>query len=136
MKTFIKILGPPVLETIGVLENLAVHLDDICIMNTIILRDLSPVLTREFGARGTSAQHEKSVLSQGWVSSFFQSLGVLVPIERCETLISMSAESLGEHDFFFEWIKNPNIEQMQMLIEKIDEALNGLGCFYTLTTKV
>jgi hypothetical protein len=135
LKSFIKIYGPPILEAIRALEKLAVNLDDICIMDTIILRDISPEFAREFRGYRAPAQRREPILYQGWVSNYYQSMGVSVPVERCKTLISTSGESLGEYDFFFEWIKKPGVEQMQMLLEKIDETLSGLGCFYTLTMK-
>lgn len=135
MKSFIKIYGPPFLEAIRALEKLAVNLDDICIMDTVILRDIAPEFAREFGGRRTSVQRGEPILYQGWVSNYYQSFGVSVPVERCKTLISTSGESLGEYDFFFEWMKKPSVKQMQMLLEKIDEALSGLGCLYTMTMK-
>jgi hypothetical protein len=135
LKSFIKIYGPPILEAIRALEKLAVNLDDICIMDTIILRDISPEFAREFRGHRAPAERGEPILYHGWVSNYYQSMGVSVPVERCKTLISTSGESLGEYDFFFEWIKKPGVEQMQMLLEKIDEALSGLGCYYTLTMK-
>jgi hypothetical protein len=55
--------------------------------------------------------------------------------ERCGKIVSKSGEMLGDHDFFFEWFKNPNQAELNDLIQKIDEALAPLGCRYTITTK-
>ncbi len=33
---------------------------------------------------------------------------------------------MGDFDFVFEWFKEPKMEQVNMLIEKIDEALAPL----------
>ncbi len=50
-------------------------------------------------------------------------------------LISDSHQLLGEYDFFYEWTEEPKMAQIEELLEKIDGALEGLGCSYTLTTK-
>lgn len=56
-------------------------------------------------------------------------------VERKVKSISKFGTLLGEYDFFFEWEKDPTMEQIQTLITKIDEALSPLGCRYTITTK-
>jgi len=68
-----------------------------------------------------------------YVNDYFSS--VEVPEKRCSTIISKSGESLGEYDFFFEWFKEPTMDEMNTLIEKVDEALESLGVKYTITTK-
>ncbi|UCH01368.1 MAG: hypothetical protein JSV20_05665 [Candidatus Bathyarchaeota archaeon] len=50
-------------------------------------------------------------------------------------LISKSGETLGEHDFYFEWAREPTYQELDDLIKKIDEALRPLGCKYTIITK-
>ncbi len=55
--------------------------------------------------------------------------------ERCGTILSKGAESLGEYDFYYEWFQKPSVSQVEGLITKIDEALEGTGVRYTLTTK-
>jgi hypothetical protein len=46
-----------------------------------------------------------------------------------------SGETLmGDFDFVFHWKKEPDEEQLRILIAKIDEALKDLGCRYTITT--
>ena len=48
-----------------------------------------------------------------------------------------SGETLmGDFDFVFHWIKKPDEKQLRQLIAKIDEALNGIGCRYTITTTI
>jgi len=56
-------------------------------------------------------------------------------VQECEALISKSKEDLGEYDFFYEWYTDPTRVQLEKLISQIDEALNPLGCKYTITTK-
>jgi hypothetical protein len=46
-----------------------------------------------------------------------------------------SGETLmGDFDFVFHWAKKPNAKQLRQLISRVDEALKGLGCRYTITT--
>ncbi len=73
-------------------------------------------------------------LIQGGAYDYFMELGE-VSEERCENIISKSGEKLGDHDFFFEWFKKPNMNELNELIKKIDTALKPLGTQYTITTK-
>ena len=46
-----------------------------------------------------------------------------------------SGETLmGDFDFVFHWVKEPNEKHLRQLIEKIDLALRDLNCRYTITT--
>ena len=46
-----------------------------------------------------------------------------------------SGETLmGDFDFVFHWKEKPDEKQLRSLIKRIDEALNNLGCRYTITT--
>jgi hypothetical protein len=67
------------------------------------------------------------------VQSYFRSTELSV--ERCNNIISKSGESLGDYDFFFEWFKKPTMDELNLLIEKIDEALEPLNVRYSITTK-
>jgi hypothetical protein len=115
MRSYIKIFGPPVVKSIEALEKIAIDMDQLCIMDTMIM------MAQPYGD----------------VDSGSSGIGPLamVPEERCKTLISKSGEALGEYDFFFEWFKNPSPKELNSLIQKIDEALAPLGCSYTITTK-
>jgi hypothetical protein len=114
--SYIKIYGPPHLEAMTALEKIAVDLPQTCIMDTAIMNNVSKNIAEDVG---------------GW----FSSRGVVVPYERCKNIISKSGVKLGEYDFFFEWEKQPKMEQITDLIERIDEALMDVGCRYTITTK-
>ena len=81
MKSYIKIYGPPHLKTIKALEEIAVDLPETCIMDHAILADVPQSLAGDIGG-------------------CFSSRVVVVPIERCKSIISKSGESLGKHDFF------------------------------------
>lgn len=121
MRSFIKIYGPPISEAIKALEEIAVGMPEVCIMDTFIVEGLSPHIARDIGAQV--------------VSEYFSSSGIAVSMERCRNIISRSGESLGEYDFFFEWFREPSQSQLYQLLEKIDLALAHLGCLYTITTK-
>jgi hypothetical protein len=54
---------------------------------------------------------------------------------RPKTSVSKSGYTLGDYDFFFEWAKEPDGEQLRNLIRKIEKVLTPLGCKYTITTK-
>jgi len=116
LKSYIKIFGPPVLKAIKELEKIALNMPEVCIMDTIIATNMHQFDTRERKM------------------DFFSEIGEIT-VERCDKIISKSAETLGEHDFYFEWFIEPNKEQLHDLLDRIDIALIPLGCNYTITTR-
>jgi hypothetical protein len=129
MRSYIKIYGPPIFEAIRELEKLAIGMPEVCIMDCVIARDLSPQITKELG--GTKVQP-----GSGAVAGFFmQNRGIAIPVTRCHSIISKHGQKLGEYDFFFEWYEEPEASQLNDLIRRIDDALKPLGCSYTITTK-
>jgi hypothetical protein len=129
MRSYIKIFGPPILEAIRELEKVAIDMPEVCVMDHVILKDLSPRIASDIGG-------DKIGTVDVAVSEYFmQRTGVVVPVKRCHSIISKHGLKLGEYDFFFEWHEEPNISQLNTLIEKIDKALKPLGCLYTITTK-
>jgi hypothetical protein len=129
MRSYIKIYGPPILEAIKELEKLAVDMPEVCIMDCVIARDLSPQIAKELG--GAKVQPEG-----GAVAGFFmENSGIAIPVKRCHSIISKHGQKLGEYDFFFEWHEEPEASQLNDLIRRIDDALKPLGCLYTITTK-
>jgi hypothetical protein len=125
MKSYIKILGPPLLKSIKELEKIAVDMPQVCIMDTIITRQIPSYLAEDVGGRRGY---------ESWVGGYYRSQGVVISQERCSTIISSSGEQLGEFDFFFEWLEKPTSEQLNDLIEKIDNALLSLGSYYSIIT--
>jgi len=129
MRSYIKIYGPPILEAIKELEKVAVDMPEVCIMEYVIQKDLSPRMARDLGG-------EKVETFDATIPGFFmQRTGVVVPVKRCHSIISKHGQKLGEYDFFFEWHEEPETAQLNDLIKKIDDALKPLGCLYTITTK-
>lgn len=115
--SFIKIYGPPILKAIRELEKIAVDMPEVRLMDTIIMQ----------------ADNYEDLISDP--QSYFSSIPVEVEIERTGNIISDSGIRLGDHDFYFEWVTEPSMEQINNLIEKIDNALAPLECKYTITTK-
>jgi len=115
-RSYLKIYGPPLLKAIRELEKVAIGMPQVCIMDTII-ETSTPSFETPTGAY-----------------DYFSSVGRITR-ERCDKIISKSGEMLGEHDFYFEWFKDPTQKDINDLIEKIDNALTPLGCRYTITTK-
>ena len=129
MKSYIKIYGPPHLEALKELEKIAVDMPKVCIMDTIFSREIPLSLAGDVG--GTPVGRTRA----DWIGNYYQTQGVAITAERCQSIISSSSDSLGEYDFFFEWLEGPSAEQLNMLIDKTDGALESLGCRYTITTK-
>ncbi len=58
---------------------------------------------------------------------YFEAVGSVKP-SRYDSIISKPGESLGGYNYYFEWFQRPRIKDVQVLLEKIDEALKPLGC--------
>ena len=128
MKSFLKIYGPPVSKAIKELEKIALDMPEVCIMSTPIT-----VAMGYPGPGGARAGASPAGLST--MEGIMNYFGEGASEERCDTIISKSGESLGEHDFYFEWFKPPKMDEVVMLIEKIDEVLEKVGVHYTISTK-
>jgi hypothetical protein len=127
MRSYVKILGPPIIKAVKKLEKISINMPQVCIMDQFILNDIPRHLAKDLG--------EPIEYSEVVMGYFSRRTGVRVNRERCSNIISKSASSLGEYDFFFEWFEKPNAEQLNDLIQKIDESLAPLGCRYTFKNK-
>ncbi len=127
MRSYIKIYGPPVYEAIQALKKLAIDMPEVCVMDPLMLATLRQVghVSPISGASDADVEI---------VRNLFTDVGD-VPIERCSNLISKSGEKLGDYDFFYEWFRDPKMDQLNSLLRQIDKALAGVGCRYTITTK-
>jgi len=99
------------------LEKIAVDMPEVCIMNPMIFSAGSATFTSDH------------------TLNYFSLIPAKINVKRCGNIISKSGEKLGEYDFFFEWFKDPTMDELNNLIEKIDEALAPLGSRYAITTK-
>lgn len=116
MKSYVRIYGPPLLKAMRALEKLAISTSEVCIMDSMI-ESAAPQFNTQEG-----------------IMNYFSSVGG-IPEQRCGTILAKSGIKLGDYDFVFDWFKEPKIEQINMLIEQIDEALAPLGVQYTISTK-
>lgn len=116
MKSYVRVYGPPLLKAIRALEKIAVTMPEVCIMDTMIQSSTPQFNTQE------------------GIMNYFSPIGG-VPEKRCGTIISKSGIKMGDFDFVFEWFKEPKMEQLNMLIERIDDTLAPLGVKYTIATK-
>ncbi len=120
LRSYIKLYGPPILAAIRALESVAVEMS-----RSVELRFSNRCIPYPRpGQEALEWQRYVEGLKQSYVECY-------EPVR----LISDAHEMLGEYDFFFEWNKRPDIKQLMELIGKIDKALTGLGCLYTITTK-
>jgi hypothetical protein len=124
MKSYIKIYGPPLMKALKALENIALDLPEVCIMNTNL----------EMGVPGFADSDDESLGSVSAIMGYFGGPEAISE-ERCDSIISKSGESLGEYDFYFDWFKKPSVNEIMDLIERIDEALADVGVKYTITSK-
>lgn len=127
MRSYIKIIGPPIADSIKELEKISVEMPNVCIMNESIITDIPQSVARDLG---DAFEYNEYVYGY-----FRRRTGVHIRRERCVNIISESKEALGEYDFFFEWFQTPDRDQLEGLISKIDEALTPIGCFYSITTR-
>jgi hypothetical protein len=118
LKTYVKIYGPPLMEALDELQNIAAKM---------------PKVTHYHFMTSLMPLPLPGPTVSGGPGSILPS--PLTPKEVTEPLISKSGHTLGEHDFFFEWKEDPSWDEMRELVSKIDKAFARLGCKYTLTTK-
>ena len=137
MISYIKIFGPPVLKAIRALELIAVNMPQIRIMDTIIVQELPDSIKRDVGISSTQRMDQGSLglYSVGMIGRYFSSHEITIPVERTKNIVSNAGKKLGDYDFFFEWVQEHTKEQLFDLLERIDNALAPLGCWYKITTK-
>lgn len=127
-KSYVKIYGPPVLKSLKALEKVAVEMG-----KKTGMRHYSVLVpTPEVASYGMGSRDYSSTV-QGYADSLLT--GVELPAEEKIKLISKSGDTLGEYDFFFEWVEHPTKPEVRELIEMVDAALADCGCRYTIVTK-
>jgi hypothetical protein len=134
-ESYIKIIGPPFLIAIKALEEIAVSLPEVCIMDTIITNEIPRSLAGDLGGRAMDSGFANDPRLAEFAYRYFSSSGVVVNRERCQNIISSSGVSLGEYDFVFEWSKELSGSEYIDVVEKIDEKLSPLGCMYLIHNK-
>jgi tRNA A58 N-methylase Trm61 len=113
VRSYIRVYGPPLLKAIRALEAIAVEMSNACI---------------PYPSRMQSDTRD-------WNQYLNNMKKMYVDCYEPVKIISNASEMLGDFDFFFEWTGTPTMEQIENLIEKIDNALVELGCYYSVTTE-
>jgi len=112
--SYVKIYGPPVLKAIKALEAVAVDLSKAT--GVKFSHKCLPYPTRMQSNTRDFEQYLKN-MERMYVDCY-------EPVK----LISDSHQMLGEYDFLFEWAEKPTMDKIEGLVEKIDGALEDLGC--------
>ncbi len=119
VKSYIKIYGPPMLKAIKALEAVAV--------------EMSKATSLKFSHKCLPYPSQSN--TRDWDAYAKNMARMYVDCYEPVRLISEAHQQLGEYDFFYDWDEKPNMERVEELLGKIDETLDGLGCYYTITTK-
>jgi hypothetical protein len=120
-RSYVKVYGPPVLKAIKALEGVAV--------------EMSKSTGVKFSHKCIPYPTRTQPNTADWDAYLKNMERTYVDCYEPVRLISDSHQMLGEHDFFFEWVEKPDMEKIEGLLEKIDNAFKGLGCYYTLMTE-
>jgi len=136
MISYIELYGPPVLKAIKALEKISIEMPEVCIMDTFIEKKLDDFASKQTENSKPHTISDKTSIKEDirWVMGYFEDIGAITK-DRCNNIISDSGISLGEYDFYFDWFITPNSEQIRTLIEKIDKALQPIGCRYRIIIK-
>lgn len=121
VRSYVKVYGPPVMKAIKALEGVAV--------------EMSKATDVKFSHKCLPYPNRYQSSTNDWNQYLKNMERMYVDCYEPVKLISESQQVLGEYDFFYEWTEAPKMAQIEDLLEKIDGALEGLGCSYTLTTK-
>jgi hypothetical protein len=124
MKSYIKIIGPPIFETLKALEKIAVDMPEVCVMSPQIE---STIGITQIGIPGYGVLDDATSVNRYFEAEMSD--------ERCNNIISKSGESLGEYDFYYEWFEKPSMENLNQLVKKIDKVMADTGANYMITTK-
>jgi len=120
-KTYVRIYGPPLMKALKALEGVAVEMSKATEVK--FSHKCVPYPTRLQSDKRDWNNYLKN-LSQTYTDCY-----------EPQKIISDASMTLGDSDFVFEWSDKPTMKKVQDLIEKIDDALAGVGVHYTLTTE-
>lgn len=120
VRSNVRIYGPPLMKAIKALEAIAV--------------DMSKATDLKFSHKCIPYPTRMHGNTNSWNEYLNNMKRTYVDCYEPVRIISDSSQVLGEYDFFFEWSQKPSMARIKELLEKIDKALEELGCHYTLTT--
>jgi len=120
-KTYVRIYGPPLMKALQALEGVAV--------------EMSKEREVKFSHKCIPYPTRLQADNRDWNNYLNNLKNTYVDCYEPAKIISDAHQTLGDHDFMFEWAEKPTLKQLESLIEKIDAALGGIGVHYTLTTE-
>jgi hypothetical protein len=121
VRSYVKIYGPPIVKAINALEAVAV--------------DMSKATDVKFSHKCLPYPTRYQSNTNDWNQYLKNMERMYVDCYEPVKLIIDSYQMLGEYDFLFEWAEKPTMAKIKDLVEKIDDALEDLGCHYTLMTE-
>jgi len=120
MRTYIKIIGPPLYEAVLALQRIA--------------KEMPYVTNREVFIETKQPDFTDIDASR----DFFMNIHLQdYPIHREDqvNIIKRAEAVMGDYDFYFEWVRKPTVNDMIELVKRIDEEFSRLGCQYMIRTK-
>lgn len=131
--TFVEISGDDYKKALDALRELSLDMPKVCIMDKTLYSQLKKVYTIERGGGFIyDPQMAMMNLDEGLLTLF---RGVdRVAHKACAEIISGKIDRLGEHDFLFEWLKEPSQEQIDALNKDIKKVLDPLDVEYSIET--
>jgi hypothetical protein len=120
MKSYIKIIGPPLHEAILALQSIS--------------KEMPLVTHREVFTETKQPDFTDIDASR----DFFMNTHLQdYPIYRNNqvNIIKNGKAVMGDYDFIFEWVQKPTVENIIELVKRIDEEFSRLGSQYMMSTK-
>ena len=131
--TFVEIDGKDYKKALTALRELSLDMPKVCIMDKSLYSQLKQAYTIERGGGFIyDPQMAMMNLDEGLLTLF---RGIdRVAEKACAEIISGKIDRLGEHDFLFEWLKEPSKDQIDVLSKDIKKVLEPLDVEYSIET--
>ena len=120
MRSYVKIIGPPLHEALLALKRIAVEMPEVTYRDVFIETKQPDFTDME--------------VTQDFYSNIHLQDYPVYKQER-SNMIKRAEAVVGEYDFFFEWVKKPGMDDLMELIRRIDAEFTRLGCKYMITTR-
>ena len=137
-KSYIKLYGPPVMEGLQALEKIALSITS----KDNSLSYYHACLPREAISAWQAPTEDPMMRYDDYMQRYYNMYNedcVLLykglEKEVKNKLISKSGHTLGEYDFYFEWIIEPKDKDLFNLIKIIDTEMKTLNLRYSIVTK-